>query len=72
VEHCRHCQIAIWSTHDAEHPGLCCDCFDLSFGMPLARLDAERAAAGRPPIGKPWPTRTVLVDEVERAEAGED
>lgn len=38
-----------------EHPGLCCDCFDLSWGMPLADVNAERVKTGRPPIEKPHP-----------------
>jgi hypothetical protein len=54
---CRHCNVVIWCSHDAEHPGLCCDCFDLSFGMPLARLNEARATRGLPPIPRPWPRR---------------
>ncbi len=54
---CRHCGIAIWCDHEAEHPRLCCDCFDLSHGMPIEALNAERARVGRPPIERPWPGR---------------
>ncbi len=54
---CKHCSIDIWSTHDADHPGLCCDCFDLKHGMPLDAVNAGRVARGRRPIAKPWPGR---------------
>lgn len=39
------------------HPNLCCDCFDLSHGIPLTYLNKERAAKGRKPLTKPWPER---------------
>lgn len=32
------------------HDGLCCDCFDLSMGMPLDQLNVERAAKGKLPL----------------------
>jgi hypothetical protein len=48
--------------HIEEHVGLCCDCFDLSHGMPLEALNARRAEKGRPPITRPWPWRRVLDD----------
>jgi hypothetical protein len=50
---CRHCGEAD-VRHPDDHPGLCCDCFDLSCGMPVAALNAERAAKGKPPL-PPWP-----------------
>lgn len=37
------------------HEGLCCDCMDLSCGMPIGQLNKERAAKGRPPLTKLWP-----------------
>lgn len=33
-----------------DHPGLCCDCFDLSVGMSLDDINVERAAKGKPPL----------------------
>lgn len=60
---CAHCAIAIdaktlahWTEGDGRgygHHGLCCDCNDLRLGMPLAALNAARAAAGKPLI-PPW------------------
>lgn len=38
--------------HPETHPGLCCDCFDLSWGVSLAKLNAERVQRGAPPL--PW------------------
>lgn len=32
------------------HAGLCCDCFDLSWGMPLEQINEERAEQGLPPL----------------------
>ena len=56
--YCKHCRVMIWDEHfRIDHPELCCDCFDLSCGMSLADLNRERAAAGRPPIERPWPGR---------------
>lgn len=54
---CSHCGWAELK-HQDEHAGLCCDCFDLSWGMALADLNRERAAKGRPPIARPWPVRS--------------
>lgn len=58
---CKHCEEMI-SPHDlahvkelSAHDGLCCDCFDLSWGMPLDKLNSERARKGKGPINKPWP-----------------
>lgn len=53
---CEHC-----GTHDleeldhqGEHPGLCCDCFDLSCGQSLANVNEKRAEFGLPPLlGRP-------------------
>lgn len=36
--------------HQDEHEYLCCDCADLSCGMPLERLNAERAAKNKAPV----------------------
>ena len=49
---CGHCGIVIWTTHDSDHPGLCCDCFDLKQGMPLVTLNAEPDKNRRAPITK--------------------
>ena len=38
------------------HLGLCCDCFDLSCGITLEQLNAERLGKGELPITKPWKT----------------
>jgi hypothetical protein len=51
---CAHCGSRNSLRHQDEHPGLCCDCFDLSWGMPLAQINAERAARDRPPITREW------------------
>ncbi len=54
---CTHCNEPLSNgeiSHGHEHPGLCCNCFDLSCGMPIELLNKERAATGRPPIAKPW------------------
>jgi hypothetical protein len=55
---CNHCGFVLMLKHQDEHEGLCCDCFDLSWGMPLEQLNAERAGKGLPPITKPWPKRS--------------
>lgn len=63
---CDHCCIAIdegtfshWfdgpNANGYGHRGLCCDCMDLSCGMPLEQLNEERAAKGRPAIENRWP-----------------
>jgi len=52
---CGHCRDRIDSDHSAEHRGLCCDCYDLSWGMPLDKINKERKAKGKPAILKPWP-----------------
>jgi hypothetical protein len=58
---CKHCGDPVAAderSHWAEgygHEGVCCDCMDLQYGMPLDALNAERAAKGRAPITKPWP-----------------
>jgi hypothetical protein len=53
---CKHCQEEIETDHKDNHPGLCCDCFDLSLGMPLALLNRERKGKGLPPL-KAWPSQ---------------
>jgi len=55
---CTYCQVKLTSEeiyHNHEHPGLCCDCFDLSFGASLSDINNYRAKAGRPAIKKEWP-----------------
>ncbi len=57
---CHHCKDRLTAeevAHNCEHSGLCCDCFDLSFGMPLEEINEERAKVGRPPIKDPWPVQ---------------
>lgn len=34
--------------HQDEHPGICCDCLDLEWGMPLDLVNRERARKGKP------------------------
>lgn len=51
---CTHCEEWYALEHHGEHPGLCCDCFDLSCGMPLEQLNKERKAKGLKPIEKEW------------------
>lgn len=64
---CTHCGGTTSETHDEDHPGLCCDCFDLSLGMPMDQLNAERAEKGRPPV-RPWKCdRRVAFDDRQRA-----
>lgn len=50
---CSHCNDQDLK-HQDDHPGLCCDCFDLSCGMPLEQLNEERKAKGKKPIEKEW------------------
>lgn len=52
---CSHCGFEIDTDHEPEHPGLCCDCYDLSWGMSLVAINRERAAKGKFPIAKEWP-----------------
>jgi hypothetical protein len=52
---CGHCTFEFTCEHGGEHRGICCDCYDLSWGMPLKRINQERAAKGKPPITKEWP-----------------
>ena len=54
VTHCKHCMFVIQEEH--EHKGLCCDCYDLSWGATLEYINKERAAKGRPLLTKEWPT----------------
>ena len=55
---CRHCEDGIANDHPYEHPGLCCDCYDLSFGASLDSINKEREAKGKKPITKEWPRET--------------
>lgn len=63
---CKHCGDVVeeyvrdchWTEGDGDgygHNGLCCDCMDLSCGMPLDMLNKERAGKGKAPITEPWP-----------------
>lgn len=49
---CRICRDVV--AHRA-HPKLCCDCFDVSFGMTLDAINEERAARGVVPLELPAP-----------------
>ncbi len=52
---CSHCALTPLVDHaETEHPTLCCDCFDLSLGMPVDAVNAGRAVQGRPAVA-PWP-----------------
>lgn len=51
---CKHCLFTVALKHQDEHAGLCCDCLDLSCGMPLEDINAERADKGQPPITRHW------------------
>lgn len=51
---CKHCGLDSLE-HQNEHANLCCECFDLSCGMPLDQLNEERKRDGKPPIENPWP-----------------
>ena len=31
---CKDCDLEFINDHDEEHPGLCCNCYDISLGMP--------------------------------------
>lgn len=55
MKECKHCGENLDSAHQEDHPGICCDCFDMSFGMPLAEINKGRAVKGKPPLTKPWP-----------------
>lgn len=50
MERCKHCEEPLECEHGEEHPQYCCDCFDLSCGMPLDLLNRERAAKGKDPL----------------------
>lgn len=52
---CDHCGFEFVCDHADEHRGLCCDCYDLSWGMSLTRINQEREAKGQPTITKEWP-----------------
>lgn len=39
------------------HKGLCCDCYDVGWGMSIASINRERAAQGKPPLNYNKPTR---------------
>lgn len=55
---CTHCDTEPVPAHaEQEHVSVCCDCYDLSFGMSLKQLNAERTLKGKPPIDRPWPGR---------------
>jgi hypothetical protein len=52
--HCTHCTFVIDCDHMHEHLKLCCDCFDLSWGMSLEAINKERAAKGLPLLTREW------------------
>lgn len=45
---CKRCGDPV--THPEDHPKLCCDCYDAWLGMPLEKINAERAAKGKVPL----------------------
>jgi len=47
---CSRCHEPLTSDHQDEHPDLCCDCFSVALGKPIADVNARRKAQGRPPI----------------------
>jgi hypothetical protein len=61
---CIHCQDPINIDHNDNHPGLCCDCFDLSCGMPLQQLNKERAASGKEPVAA-WTGRNAAGEKLK-------
>ncbi len=63
---CSHCKDAFDCDHLNEHPGLCCECLDLSCGKPLDLVNEDRKKAGRPPV-RPWPGRGVDGKRVGKA-----
>lgn len=58
---CKHCQHKFKCYHGDEHKGLCCNCYDLSWGQPLEDINEERRVKGLPPILKPWPEDDAVV-----------
>lgn len=64
MDGCRHCS---WSKleHQDEHEGLCCDCYDMSWGMPLSSVNEERRRDGKPEITKPYPGLDAEGNKVE-------
>lgn len=60
---CRHCDLEIMGDR-CEHPDLCCDCYDLSWGVSLTEVNRERSRRGRPAITEPWPVQPVKVEVV--------
>lgn len=57
LDKCSHCEFEFENNHPWEHPGLCCDCYDLSWGYPLKDINLWRADKGKPPITKEWPSK---------------
>lgn len=51
---CKHCELDTPEVITCDHSGLCCDCYDLSWGMRLEALNDERVKKGRPLITQPW------------------
>ena len=51
--------------HQEEHPELCCDCYDLQFGMSLDRLNVERKMKGKPPL-----EQRIIEKSAERDQSG--
>ncbi len=47
---CVRCNDKLDCLHQAEHPTLCCDCYDLSWGVPLETINDERRQKGKQPI----------------------
>lgn len=59
---CKNCEDVVYlgQIHWSEHPGLCCDCYDLTwFPESLNSVNAERFTRGKKPIDK-VPTKTYI------------
>jgi hypothetical protein len=61
-ERCGHCSIYSRGLCQSvrEHPGLCCDCFDLANGESLERINERRKVNGRKPVNR-WPRGKLAV-----------
>jgi len=56
---CKHCGFDYENNHNWEHPELCCDCYDLSWGRSLKDVNLYRKNRGELPIAKEWPHKQV-------------
>lgn len=65
TEHCKECGLSLdescqaareISKHEESHLGICCDCYDESFGMPASKR--RRARPSEPSHDQPDETKT--------------